>query len=158
MNVHGGAAAQVTVPGHAGPAATGMVGWRMKYDSIEAFHAAQSDDDRRTCERLRAEIDRGLPEAESKIWHAHPVWFLEGNPIVGYSKLKDCVRLMFWSGQSFTTPGLTPEGSYKTATQRIRDVAEIDTAALAAWLAESREIQWDYNNIVKKKGRLDRLS
>ena len=28
-------------------------------------------------------IDKQLTGAENKIWHAHPVWFLEGNPIVG---------------------------------------------------------------------------
>jgi hypothetical protein len=33
--------------------------------------------------------------------------FLHGNPIVGYSKLKDCIRLLFWSGQSFDEPNLT---------------------------------------------------
>ena len=42
-----------------------------------------------------------MPESESKIWHRHPVWFLDGNPIVGYSKLKAGIRLMFWSGASF---------------------------------------------------------
>ncbi len=156
--MHGGAAAQETARAKAGPPVLPVLRFGMKYDSIDAFHAAQADADRRICDVLRREIDRGLPDAESKVWHAHPVWFLEGNPIVGYSKLKDCVRLMFWSGQSFTAPGLTPEGSYKTATQRIRDASEIDIDALARWLAESRTVQWDYKNIVKNKGRLDRLS
>ena len=49
------------------------------------------------------------------MWHAHPVWFLDGNPVVGYSKLKDCVRLLFCSGQSFAQPGLKPEGKFKAA-------------------------------------------
>jgi len=129
----------------------------MKHDTIEAFHAAQSADDREICERLRSGIERDLPEAEAKIWHAHPVWFLAGNPIVGYSKLKDCVRLMFWSGQSFATPGLQPEGKFKAAEVRLRDAGEIDPDALAAWLAEARVVQWDYRNIVKRKGRLERL-
>ena len=53
------------------------------------------------CYKLAATINSILTQAESKIWHAHPVWFLDGNPIVGYSKLKDSVRLLFWSGQSF---------------------------------------------------------
>lgn len=57
--------------------------------------------DRSICEALRKEIEQYLPEATSKVWHGHPVWFLEGNPIVGYSKLKSCVQLLFWSGQSF---------------------------------------------------------
>lgn len=129
----------------------------MKHETIEAFHEAQTPEDRRICETLRREIDRHLPEAESRIWHAHPVWFLDGNPIVGYSKLKACVRLLFWSGQSFDEPGLAPEGTFKAAEARYTDAAQIDKAMLRRWLAASRLIQWDYKNIVKRKGQLQRL-
>ena len=68
---------------------------------IQAYNDSQSNGDKEICNLLSQEITRNLPEAENKIWHAHPVWFLDGNPIVGYSKLKDSVRLLFWSGQSF---------------------------------------------------------
>ena len=129
----------------------------MSIETIDHFHAALADTDRAICDRLRALIVAGLPEAESKIWHAHPVWFLEGNPITGYSRLKDAVRLMFWSGQSFETPGLAASGTFKAAEIRDRDPGEIDAEALAAWLAESRDVQWDYLNIRKRKGRLERL-
>jgi hypothetical protein len=98
-----------------------------------------------------------LPEAENKVWHAHPVWFLDGNPIVGYSKLKDCVRLLFWSGQSFKTPGLEKEGKFKAAEVRYLSAEHIDIGLLGMWLSESREIQWDYKNIVRRKGKLERL-
>jgi hypothetical protein len=106
---------------------------------------------------LAREIDGALPEAENKVWHAHPVWFLDGNPIVGYSKLKDCVRLLFWSGQGFRTKGLAKEGSFKAAEARYATVDDVDTGPLRKWLAEAREVQWDYKNIVKRKGRLARL-
>ena len=129
----------------------------MAATDIDAFHDALAPADRAICDALRAAIDVGLPEAEAKVWHGHPVWFLDGNPIVGYSKLKDCVRLMFWSGQSFTRPGLAPDGSFKAATIRYTAPDQIDPAALAAWLAEARDVQWDYKNIVKRKGRLERL-
>ena len=125
--------------------------------TIATYHAGLSREDMAICALLRREIDRGLPEAESKIWHAHPVWFLDGNPIVGYSKLKNCVRLLFWSGLSFEEPGLAPEGSFKAAEARYTAASEVDTGALAQWLAKSREIQWDYKNIVKRKGALERL-
>jgi hypothetical protein len=82
------------------------------------YNAGQTPDVRKICDRLAREIDRALPEAENKVWHAHPVWFLEGNPVVGYSKLKDCVRLLFWSGQSFEEEGLKCEGSFKAAEAR----------------------------------------
>lgn len=122
------------------------------------YNSAQAPGDRAICQLLAQEIDRGLPGAENKVWHAHPVWFLDGNPIVGYSKLKDCVRLLFWSGQSFKTAGLTKEGSFKAAEARYVSVDDVDTARLRRWLAESRTIQWDYKNIVRRKGRLERLT
>ena len=106
---------------------------------------------------LAREISRCLPEAESKIWHAHPVWFLDGNPVAGYSKLKDCIRLLFWSGQSFDEPGLKPEGKFKAAEARYTSEKEIDLEALERWLGKARDIQWDYKNIVKRKGVLIRL-
>ena len=129
----------------------------MKPATITEFNASQSAIDREICDRLQDAISAGLPEADGKIWHAHPVWFLSGNPIVGYSKLKTCIRLMFWSGQSFDLPGLVPEGSFKTACARFTDPAQIDDDLMARWLAASREIQWDYRNIAKRKGHLIRL-
>lgn len=129
----------------------------MKPETIDQYNEAQVGDDKRICDRLRREIDRGLPEAERKVWHAHPVWFLDGNPIVGYSKLKTCIRLLFWSGQSFKTPGLSAEGKFKAAERRFAAVAEIDRAVLQQWLEEARTIQWDYKNIVKRNGRLEWL-
>ena len=98
-----------------------------------------------------------MPEAENKIWHGHPVWFLEGNPVVGYSKLKGSVRLLFWSGQSFDEEGLQNEGSFKAAEARYTAVGEIDTKMLQHWLAEARDVQWDYKNLVRRKGSLQRL-
>ena len=57
-----------------------------------AYHAARAPADRRICEALAHAIERHLPEADDRVWRGHPVWFLDGNPIVGYAKLKDCVR------------------------------------------------------------------
>jgi hypothetical protein len=127
------------------------------HPDIRAYNEAQAPSDRRLCDLLAEEIDRALPEAESKIWHAHPVWFLEGNPIVGYSKLKSCIRLLFWSGQSFEEEGLQKEGRFKAAEARYTAADQVDTAALSRWLAKARDIQWDYKNIVRRKGHLERL-
>src|SRR5215217_8013539 len=129
-----------------------------KVTTIDAYNGAQADEDRAVCEELRRIIDENLEGAESKIWHAHPVWFLDGNPIVGYSKLKGPVRQLFWSGQSFKTPGLSVEGSFKAAEKRYTTMTEIDENTLKLWLAEARTIQWDYKNIVRRKGVLERLS
>lgn len=127
------------------------------HEDIRLYNEAQSPGDRRICEALSKAIDRGLPGSENKIWHRHPVWFLEGNPIAGYSKLKDSVRLLFWSGQSFDEPGLEPEGSFKAAEARYTSAKEVVAADLKRWLAKAVEIQWDYKNIVKRKGKLLRL-
>ena len=121
------------------------------------YNNAQSPKDRQICKVLATEIDRNLPQAENKLWHGGPVWFLDGNPVVGYSKLKDCVRLLFWSGQSFREKGLAKEGTYKAADARYNAASEVDKAQLKRWLAEAREIQWDYKNIVRRKGKLVRL-
>ena len=127
------------------------------HDDIWAYNATQTEADKAICDALAREIDGGLKGAENKIWHRHPVWFLEGNPIVGYSKLKGCIRLLFWSGQSFEEPGLHPEGTFKAAEARYTTADAIDGKVLRRWLKKSKAIQWDYKNIVKRKGRLVRL-
>ena len=124
---------------------------------IHTYHTSLSLEDEAICELLYQTITSNIPEAENKIWHRHPVWFLEGNPVVGYSKLKDCIRLLFWSGQSFDEPGLQPEGSFKAAEARYTDAAQVNVKDLKRWLKKSKTIQWDYKNIVKRKGVLERL-
>lgn len=124
---------------------------------IQAYNETQSVEDREICSLLAKEINSHLPEAENKIWHAHPVWFLDGNPIVGYSKLKNSVRLLFWSGQSFEEEGLQKEGTFKAAEARYTSVEQVNTKDLKRWLQKSKDIQWDYKNLIKRKGVLERL-
>lgn len=124
---------------------------------IQQYHSALSDEDRAIADALYEVINKELPEAENKVWHRHPVWFLDGNPIVGYHKLKDCTRLLFWSGQSFDEEGLAPEGKFKAAEARYTDAKQIKKTELKRWLKKSKDIQWDYKNIVKRKGKLERL-
>lgn len=123
----------------------------------KAYNNAQSVNDKRICNLLAEEINKTLKDADNKIWHAHPVWFLDGNPVVGYHKLKDCVRLLFWSGQSFDEPGLTKEGSFKAAEKRYTSPDEIKVTHLRRWLKKAKDIQWDYKNIVKRRGKLVRV-
>lgn len=163
---------------------------------ILAYNAAQSANDKRICDALAKAIDASfakLDGAEAKIWHRHPVWFLDGNPIVGYHKLKGdapkaskkrktnkktaskgdkdtvntddakdngCIRLLFWSGQSFDEPDLFPEPAdtkFQTAGARFTSPTDIPAKDLKRWLKKSADIQWDYKNIVKRKGKLLRL-
>lgn len=127
------------------------------HEDVQAYNNSQAATDAAICNLLAQEIDKNLPKAENKIWHRHPVWFLEGNPIVGYSKLKDSVRLLFWSGQSFDEPGLQKEGTFKAAEARYTAVEQVNTKDLKRWLKKAKDIQWDYKNIVKRKGKLERL-
>lgn len=124
---------------------------------IDAYNNSLAPDAANICTQLSREIRRGLPEAEEKIWHAHPVWFLDGNPVAGYSKLKHSVRLLFWSGKSFGEEALRDEGSFKAAEIRYTDVTQVNVKDLRRWLRKARDIQWDYKNIVKRKGVLKRL-
>ncbi len=129
---------------------------RMNKD-IKAYNEEQATEDAAICNALAKEIDKSLPEAESKIWHRHPVWFLDGNPVAGYSKLKGCVRLLFWSGQSFDEPDLQPEGTFKAAEARYTSKKEINKEDLSRWLEKAKTIQWDYKNLVKRKGKLEKV-
>lgn len=125
---------------------------------IQDYNDKLGDGDKAIANLLAQTITNNLPGAEHKVWHAHPVWFLEGNPIVGYSKLKNHVRLMFWSGQSFEEEGLNLHGpKFKDASIGYNEVSEINVDDLKRWLQKSADIQWDYKNIVKRKGVLERL-
>lgn len=124
---------------------------------IKAYNDKQSSDDKEICTLLSTIFDNELTAAESKIWHAHPVWFLEGNPVVGYCKLKNCIQLLFWIGQSFDEAELKIAGSFKAAEMRYTSVDQIVTNDLKRWLKKAETIQWDYKNIVKRMGQLERL-
>ncbi len=129
----------------------------MNKDIIE-YNKEQEEINRNICDLLADEIQKALDsKTTSKIWHGAPVWFSDGNPIAGYAVLKNCVQLLFWSGQSFDEPGLQVEGSFKAAEARYTSPDQINIDDLQRWLQKSLAIQWDYKNIVKKRGQLDRL-
>ena len=127
------------------------------HPDIKSYNESQPPADREICITLATAIDKELTESESKIWHAHPVWFLDGNPVVGYSKMKDSVRLLFWSGQSFEEAQLANEGKFKAAEMRYTSADQVNKKDLERWLKKARDVQWDYKNIVKRKGKLERL-
>ncbi|MFZ1527495.1 MAG: DUF1801 domain-containing protein [Ferruginibacter sp.] len=128
------------------------------HKDIEAYNDKQAPEEQAICNMLARVIDKELTGAESKIWHAHPVWFLSGNPIAGYSKQKAGLRLMFWSGASFEEEKLNVKGEkFKDASIFYTAVEQINTKDLKRWLKKSEQIQWDYKNLVKRKGKLERL-
>lgn len=125
---------------------------------IKIYNSKQVSTDKEICDLLAKIIDNELPSAENKIWHSHPVWFLDGNPVVGYSKQKKGIRLMFWSGADFDEENLNVVGEkFKDASVFYNSVSEINTNDLKRWLDKAEKIQWDYKNIVKRKGKLEKL-
>ena len=128
------------------------------HPDIIQYNKRQPPGFREICDLLAKEIDQNLKGAESKVWHAHPVWFLDGNPIVGYSKQKPGIRLMFWSGADFGAAELNVLGrKFKDASVFYQDVSEINKTNLRRWLKQGVKIQWDYKNIAKRKGQLERI-
>lgn len=121
-------------------------------DDISAYQHTLDAVARPICDLLLTTIEAALPDADSRVWHAHPVWFFDGNPVVGYDRLKASVRVLFWSGQSFRAAGLTPEGSFRAAEVRYTSLEQVDVVALGGWLAEAREIQWNYRDIRRNRG------
>jgi hypothetical protein len=127
--------------------------------AIHEYNQMQVDAERVICDELLRTIETHLKKADGKVWHRHPVWFLDGNPIVGYSKLKAGIRLMFWSGVDFGETALVPgTGKFKDASITYTTVGQVSEKDIKRWLKKSKEIQWDYKNIVKRKGKLVRLT
>ncbi len=126
---------------------------------IITYNNKQTLADKEICDQLATIIDKEMTEAENKIWHAHPVWFLDENPIVGYSKQKAGIRLMFWSGADFDEEKLSVRGKkFKDASIFFNKILDINKNDLQLWLKKSKEIQWDYKNIVKRKGQLEKIN
>lgn len=127
------------------------------HQDILDYNKKQEEDRQLICEKLAVIISSSLPEATNKLWHGAPVWFLDDNPTVGYDVLKDSVRILFWSGQSFDEPALQNEGNFKAAEIRYTNANQIDAGVLARCLEKSKTVQWDYKDIVKNKGVLNRI-
>ncbi len=127
-------------------------------EEIRTYNLQQSPTDTEICQLLATIIDTHLSGAESKIWHAHPVWFIDGNPIVGYSKQKKGIRLMFWSGADFDEPALNVVGGkFKDASIFFQSPNTISENDMIRWLQKATTIQWDYKNLIKRKGKLEKL-
>lgn len=129
----------------------------MNKDIVD-YNKLQDETNRDICDILAGEIQKALDgKTDSKIWHGAPVWFSDGNPIAGYDVLKNCVRLLFWSGQAFDEASLQAEGSFKAAEARYTSPEQINVDDLRRWLQKALDIQYNYKDIVKNRGQLDRL-
>lgn len=119
-------------------------------DQIAAYSRAQAPVSRKICDLLRALIEKDLPKATSKVWHGSPVWFIDDNPVVGYSATAKTVNLMFWNGQAFDEAGLTPVGKYGAAQAKFGDQAELDPTVIRRWLKKAKSDVFDSKAFFKK--------
>lgn len=124
---------------------------------IEKYNKALGKAEREIAAELCARIAKTLPKAEGRVWHGHPVWFIDGNPVVGYSLKKSGIEVLFWSGQSFDSPALRPVGKFKAAGMSVPSLEQLDTKELTACLKSAKTIQWDYENLPKKR-KLEKLT
>lgn len=125
---------------------------------IQAFNSAQGTQEKMIVKELAALISETLKSAEGKVWHGAPVWFIDGNPVVGYSVKKAGVELLFWSGQSFDEELLLPTGKYKAAGIIFNNTSEIKKTLITKVLRKSKSIQWDYANLPKNKKLVKKTS
>lgn len=125
-------------------------------NDIADYIEAQDANSKQLCQALTDVIGSVLSKAEGKVWHGHPVWFLAGNPIVGISRKKAGVELLFWSGQSFENSGLVAIGKYKAAGKLYESLEHLKITQVKSWLKESKTVQWDYANLPKKR-KLEKL-
>jgi uncharacterized protein YdhG (YjbR/CyaY superfamily) len=123
--------------------------------SVAEYSEQLAQELRDLAEQLTKQFTKQVPQAEAKVWHGHPVWFIEGNPVFGYSLKKAGLEVLFWSGKSFKKAGLKPIGKYQAAGISISTKSDVE--ALKDWLQESVAIQWDYKNLPKKRA-LEKLT
>jgi hypothetical protein len=66
------------------------------------------------------------------------VWFIDDNPVVGYSATAKGVNLLFWNGRAFDEADLSPVGKYQASQASFADAAEIDPKVVARWLKKAK--------------------
>jgi hypothetical protein len=123
----------------------------MSSKEITSYNKKLDKTSKEICDYLEEIISEVLPKAEGKVWHGHPVWFIKDNPVVGYSKQKKGIQLLFWSGQSFDEDDLVKIGKFKAAGHAFESVSEIKKTAVKRWLQKSKKFQWDYANLIKNR-------
>jgi hypothetical protein len=122
-----------------------------------AFDIELIGKEKEICLKLHSILAKFLTNSTSKLYHGSPVWFINGNPIAGYSIKKSGIALLFWSGQSFRSEGLKPVGKYKAAEIIFQNPEDIDCAHLENIFSEAINVQWNYRDIMKNKGKLELL-
>lgn len=122
-------------------------------EQIVAYTEAQPLRFREMCVVLRDLVDKALPNATSKVWHGSPVWFIEDNPVVGYTATAKTVNLLFWNGQAFDEPALKPVGKYRAAHAVFTDANDINAIDVRRWLKKAKADVFDSKSFFAKMRR-----
>jgi hypothetical protein len=112
-------------------------------DEISQYSNALDTESKKIAKKLRELIDANLKKSESKLWHGAPVWFIGENAVVGYSKKKAGVSLLFWNGSNFGEDDLKNVGSFFAAEKLYVSVTEVVEKDVKRWLKLSKESIWD---------------
>lgn len=114
-------------------------------DPTKAYDRSVPAPHRQIVQLLHREIDAVLKnKAEARMYHAMPVWFVDGNAVVGYKSRAQHVTLLFWNGQAFGEPELEAAGKFEAAQIHYTRVDEIDVTTLRRWLMKSGREIWDF--------------
>ncbi len=119
-------------------------------DQISQYHKKHSSQQAKVMKALREELDRALGQEHSKLWHGAPVWFVDQNPVAGYSVNSRGVCLLFWNGQAFKDPSLHPVGKFFAAELRFLDVSEIKLTKLRGLFRQAKTKVWDSVGYTRK--------
>ena len=87
-------------------------------------------------EKLRALVNKGVPDADVSIKWGVPFYQLNGKNICALASFKDHVGINFFAPPSaFVDPGKKLEGSGKgNRMLKVRTAADVDSANILRWL------------------------
>ena len=100
------------------------------------YIAEQPDDKAALLEKLRALVNKGVPDADVSIKWGVPFYQLNGRNICALASFKDHVGINFFAPPSaFVDPGKKLEGSGKSNRMlKVRSAGDIDSASILRWL------------------------
>lgn len=120
-------------------------------DEIAAYHKGFPKAQRQILDLLREELDGMLGRENSKLWHGAPVWFVENNPVAGYSINSRGVCLLFWNGRNFLDVDLIPVGKFFAAEKRYQTLDDIVLPELRNLIKQAQFRIWDSVSFQKEQ-------
>jgi hypothetical protein len=100
------------------------------------YIAEQPADKAALLEKLRALVNKGVPDADVSIKWGVPFYRLNGKNICALASFKDHVAINFFAPpNAFVDPGKKLEGSGKgNRTLKVRSAGDIDSPSVLRWL------------------------